>query len=131
MKNILIYLCLLFMSSVALADIILDNKTDYPEKAKSKIAVQWAESGESIQKENKSILNNSILDESSLKILKQNGLIKITPPNKAKYFRIVVWSTDKKIPDFLTSWVDIVPTKTYIVNQDLLIPAVLMSGSGC
>jgi hypothetical protein len=64
-------------------------------------------------------------------MLKQNGLIKITPPNKAKYFRIVVWSTDKKIPDFLTSWVDIVPTKTYIVNQDLLIPAVLMSGSGC
>jgi len=120
-----------FMSSVALADIILDNKTDYPAKANSSIAVQWAESGENIQKENKSILNHSMLNEHTLQSLKQNGLIKISPPNQAKYFRIVVWSTDKKTPDFLTSWVDIVPSKTYTINQDLLIPAVLMSGSGC
>jgi len=131
MKNILIYLCMSFMSSVALADIILDNKTDYPAKANSSIAVQWAESGENIQKENKSILNHSMLNEHTLQSLKQNGLIKISPPNQAKYFRIVVWSTDKKTPDFLTSWVDIVPSKTYTINQDLLIPAVLMSGSGC
>lgn len=129
MKNILLYLCLSFMTSVALADITLDNKTDYPEKGK--IAVQWSETAEAIQKANRHIVNGSTLDENSLNVLTQKGPIKLSPPNKAQYFRVVVWSTGKKFPDLLTNWVDIVPNKTYVLNPDLLVPAVLMSGTGC
>lgn len=133
MKKILVYLCLCFMASTALADgIVLDNETNYPEKGKpGKIAVQWAATVEITQKANKTIIYGSTLDLSALMMLPQKGQIKLTPPNHAKYFRVLVWSTDKHGPDLLTNWVDIVPNKTYTVNQDQLIPVVLMSGSGC
>lgn len=132
MKKILVYLALSLMTSVALADIILDNKTKYPEKTKqSKIAIQWSESSEAIQKANRHIINGSILDVNSLKVLRLKGPIKLSPPTKAQYFRVVVWSNGKKSPDLLTNWVDVVPNKTYVITQDLLVPAVLLSGTGC
>ncbi len=133
MKKILVYLCLLFMASVALADqIVLDNKTNYPEKDNpGTIAVQWVTSAKATQKANKTIINGLPLDSSSLIILSQKGQIPLTPPNHAHYFRLVVWSTGKQEPDLLTNWVDIIPNKTYIVNQDQLVPAILMSGAGC
>lgn len=121
------------MASAALADnIVLDNKTNYPEEMISgKIAVQWATSAEATQKANKAIMNGSRLDASSLMMLSQKGQTQLTPPKQAQYFRIVAWSTSKQEPDLLTNWVGIVPNKTYTVNQDQLVPAILMAGSGC
>lgn len=133
MKNILAYLCLFSMTSVALAEkIVIDNKTNYPEiNSPGKIAVQWGASAEATQEANKTIINGSTLDPSSLMMLSQNGQITLATPNHAHYFRLVVWSTNKQDPDLLTNWVDIVPNKTYIVNQNQLVPAILMSGAGC
>ncbi|HCU5991006.1 TPA: hypothetical protein ACK8SK_002213 [Legionella pneumophila] len=133
MNKILIYLCLYFMTSITLAGkIVIDNKTNYPVKDNSrKIAVQWVTTVEATQKANKIIINGSKLDLSSLKIITQKGKTQLTLPNHSHYFRVVVWSTGKQQPDLLTNWVDIVPNKTYIINQDQLVPAILMSGTGC
>ncbi|KTD57086.1 hypothetical protein Lsai_1690 [Legionella sainthelensi] len=133
MKKILVYLYLNLMASgVFGGNIVLDNKTDYPEKGKfGKIAVQWAVSAKAIQKANKSILNRTTLDTNSLMMLTQKGMVQLTSPNHALYFRLVAWSKDNKEPDFLTNWVDIVANKTYVVNQNQLVPRVLMAGAGC
>ncbi|CAM2892923.1 Uncharacterised protein [Legionella steigerwaltii] len=133
MNKILVCLCIYFTASAALADqIVLDNKTNYPAKNNpGKIAVQWVTSAEATQEANKTIINGSKLNLSSLMILPQKGQIRLTPPNHAHYFRVVVWSSGNKEPDLLTNWVDIVPNKTYIVNQDQLVSAILMSGAGC
>ncbi|HIG0328469.1 TPA: hypothetical protein ACX87D_002368 [Legionella pneumophila] len=133
MNKILIYLCLYFMTSITLAGkIVIDNKTNYPVKGNSrKIAVQWVATVEATQKANKIIINGSKLDLNSLKIITQKGKTQLTLPNDSHYFRVVVWSTGKQQPDLLTNWVDIVPNKTYIINQDQLVPAILMSGTGC
>ncbi|PWY56005.1 hypothetical protein DGG96_08655 [Legionella qingyii] len=133
MNEISAYLCLYFMASTALAtSIVLDNKTNYPEKSNpGKIAIQWAASAEAIQENNKTIMNGSKLDLRSMMTLSQKGQIQLNIPNHAHYFRVVVWSTGKKKPDLLTNWVDIVPNKTYILNQNQLASAILLSGAGC
>ncbi|KTD00787.1 hypothetical protein OQJ19_15040 [Fluoribacter gormanii] len=133
MNKISVYLYLYLMASAALATpIVLDNKTNYPAKNnEGKIAIQWAASAEAIQERNRSIINGSKLDSRSLKTLSQKGQIELNLPNQAQYFRVVVWSTDQKEPDLLTNWVNIVPNKTYILNQDQLASAVLVSGAGC
>ncbi|WP_454783843.1 hypothetical protein [Legionella sp. WA2024007413] len=133
MNKILVYLCLYFMASTALAtQIVLDNKTNYPTKNnQGKIAVQWKASAEAIQESNRAIVNGFKLDLSSIIILSQQGQIPLGLPNQAHYFRVLVWSTDKKEPDLLTNWVDIVPNKTYTLNQDQLAAAILVSGAGC
>ncbi|HAT8830689.1 TPA: hypothetical protein ACT9MM_000866 [Legionella pneumophila] len=133
MNKILIYLCLYFMTSITLAGkIVIYNKTNYPVKDNSrKIAVQWVATVEATQKANKIIINGSKLNLNSLKIITQKGKTQLTLPNDSHYFRVVVWSTGKQQPDLLTNWVDIVPNKTYIINQDQLVPAILMSGTGC
>ncbi|HHP7842943.1 TPA: hypothetical protein ACSHSZ_001836, partial [Legionella pneumophila] len=112
--------------------IVIYNKTNYPVKDNSrKIAVQWVATVEATQKANKIIINGSKLNLNSLKIITQKGKTQLTLPNDSHYFRVVVWSTGKQQPDLLTNWVDIVPNKTYIINQDQLVPAILMSGTGC
>ncbi|KTD53564.1 hypothetical protein Lsan_3974 [Legionella santicrucis] len=133
MKKIFVYLGLYFMASgVFGGNIVLENKTDYPEKDKlGKIAVQWAVSAKAIQKANKDILNHATLNSNSLMMISQKGKIQLTTPNDARYFRLVVWSNDNPEPDFLTNWVDIVPNKTYVVNQNQLVHRVLMAGAGC
>lgn len=133
MKKIFVSLCLNFMTSLVLANsIVLDNKTNYPKKDKlGKIAVQWAVSAKTVQKANKNLLKGSTLNSSSLLMLTQTDKIKLTMPNNARYFRVVVWSSDKQEPDLLTNWVDIIPNKTYVVNQNQLIQRVLMAGAGC
>ncbi len=119
-------------SGVFGGNIVLENKTDYPEKDKlGKIAVQWAVSAKAIQKANKDILNHATLNSNSLMMISQKGKIQLTTPNDARYFRLVVWSNDNPEPDFLTNWVDIVPNKTYVVNQNQLVHRVLMAGAGC
>lgn len=133
MKKILVYFSLYFMVSVVLANnIVLKNDTNYPEKGKpGTIGVQWATSTEDTQKANKGITNDSIIDLSLMKVLSQKGHTQLSPPEHSQYFRVVVWSTGKDKPDFVTNWVNIIANKTYIVKQDQLIPAVLMSGAGC
>lgn len=131
MKKTLVYLCLYFMASTVLADdIVLNNKTNYPEKDNpSKIAVQWVNSSEATQKATRLMMKD--LDQNSLMMLSKKGQIKLTLPKHAQYFRILVWSNGKQEPDLLTNWVNIVPNKTYTLNQDHLTSALLMSGSGC
>lgn len=131
MKKSLIYLWLNCMASTALANgFVLDNKTNYPgNNTAEKIAIQWVASTEATQKNNKLLLND--LDLSSILMLSKKGQIKLKPPLDVHYFRVLVWSTGKQEPDLLTNWVSIVPDKIYTLNQDYLIPAVLMSGAGC
>ncbi len=133
MKKILAYLCLCFVTSIALADnLVLDNETTYPEQGKpGKIAVQWATTAEATQKANKAIINGKNLDLSTFIMLSKKGQTQLSLPGQAKYFRVVVWSGKQENPDLLTNWVDIVTNKTYIINNELLVPAVLISGSGC
>ncbi|QLZ69269.1 hypothetical protein FOLKNPGA_02051 [Legionella sp. PC1000] len=75
MNKISVYLCLYLTASISFAtQIVLDNKTDYPAKDnRGKIAVQWVTSAEAINESNKTIINGSKLDLSSLKILSQKG----------------------------------------------------------
>lgn len=133
MKKIFILLCFNFMTSVVFANsIVLDNKTDYPSKDKlGKIAIQWAVSAKAVQEENKSILNGISINSSSLMMLTQKGKVELSSPDNARYFRLVVWSNDKQEPDLLTNWVDLIPNKTYVVNQGQLVPKALLSGAGC
>ena len=133
MKKILVFLCLSFMASIVLANsIMLENKTNYPEKGRlGKIAVQWATSAKAVQNANKSMLNGTALNSSSLMLLNQKGKIQLSSPNNARYFRVVVWSSDKQKPDLLTNWVDINPNKTYVVDQSQLVPIVFMAVAGC
>lgn len=119
-------------SGVFANSIMLDNKTNYPQKNKfGKIAVQWAVSVKEVQKANKSVLHDATLNTNSFMMLAQNGKIKLNSPNNARYFRVIVWSNDQEKPDLLTNWVDIIPNKTYVLNQNQLVPRVLMAGAGC
>ncbi|WED44598.1 hypothetical protein [Legionella cardiaca] len=133
MKKIFILLCSSFMTSAVFASsIVLDNKTNYPKKDTfGRIAIQWAVSAKAVQKANENILNGAILNSNSLMILTQKGKVELSSPNNARYFRLVVWSNDKKEPDLLTNWVDFIPNKTYVVHQNQLVPRMLMAGSGC
>lgn len=133
MKKIFIFLCLSYMTSSIFANsIMLDNKTNYPQKNQfGKIAVQWVASVKEVQKANQSMLNDATLNANSLMILAKKGKIKLISPNNARYFRVIAWSNDKEKPDLLTNWVDIIPNKTYVVNQNQLVPRILMSGAGC
>lgn len=133
MKKIFISLCLILMTPLVLANsFVLDNKTNYPKKDKlGKIAIQWALSAKAVQKANKNILNDSTLNSSALMMLTQKGKIQLKSPKNARYFRVVVWSSNKQEPDLLTNWVDIIPNKTYILNQQQLVQRALMAGAGC
>lgn len=127
MKKIFVYLGLYLMTSSVLADgIVINNNTNYPVNGKpGKIALQWVNSAEGTQKANWQ------MDLSAVTMLSKKGQIKITPPHHAHYFRVLVWSTGKQKADLLTNWVTLVPNKTYTLNQEHLIPAILISGAGC
>ncbi|KTC91277.1 hypothetical protein OQJ15_14700 [Fluoribacter dumoffii] len=132
MKKIFFFLYLSLMTSLVFANsIVLDNKTNYPKEKLGKIAVQWSVSAKAIQEANKNILNGTTLHSSSLTMLRQNDKIYLKSPKNARYFRIIVWLNDKQQPDLLTNWVDIIPDKTYVVNQNQLVPRALMVGAGC
>lgn len=110
----------------------LDNQTSYPEsKPKSKIAVQWAATAKEVADENNALMTNEPLNTANMKTLAQRGKINLTIPNDAEYFRVLIWTSGKGDPDYLSNWVDIVPSKTYTIGDDDLSPAVLMSGMGC
>lgn len=131
-KTIPFFLSLLITTVGFTENIVLENQTSYPVKnEKSKIAIQWATSVKEVQEGNNAFLYGSDLNQASVQVLTQSGTVSLVIPEKAEYFRVLVWSKEEKDPDLLTNWIDIVPNKTYTLKADYLVPAVLMSGSGC
>ena len=131
MKKITIFfLSLLVVATGFTENLVLENQTSYPNK-KSKIAVQWANSGKEVDEGNNAMISGSKLNSDSLQVLTQSGKTTLTIPKNAEYFRILAWSKSEGDPDLLTNWVDIVPNKTYTLKQDHLVPSVLMLGTGC
>lgn len=127
MKTILF----LFLATALFSEtIILDNQTPYPTK-QSKIAVQWANSAKQVDDDNKALMYGGKMNPETIQTLFQTGKVKLTLPQKAQHFRVLVWSKGSGEPDFTTNWIDITPNKTYTLETDYLVPVVLMSGSGC
>ena len=113
-------------------DLVLENQTSYPAKdKKAKIAIQWASSAKEVDEANYALTYGLQLKPESIQVLAQSGKVHVAIPDKAQYFRMLVWSTGTGDPDFLTNWVDIVPNKTFTLNKEHLVPAPLMLGTGC
>ena len=98
---------------------------------KSKIAVQWAASAREVEEYNQALMYGPPLDQKTMQVLTQSRKNNLKVPEKAQHFRVLLWSKGEGDPDFLTNWVEVVPNKTYILDQDHLVPVVLMSGTGC
>lgn len=129
MKKIAFFL---LFSVAAFADsFLLHNKTSYPAASGSKMALQWASSAREVEMGTQALKHGAALDAASLYSLGQTGKIRLTLPNGAKYFRVLVWSHGKGEPDLHTNWVEIAPGKSYTLEADHLIPTVLLSGMGC
>jgi hypothetical protein len=133
MKKIMICLLQLLVVSVGFAEnILIDNETTFPlKKQKSKLVIQWAAGAKEIQEANKAIIHGLKLNPSSLQIISKSGENILSIPKNATHFRLLAWSKDGKMPDLLTSWVDVVPNKSYKLQKDQLVLAALMSGAGC
>lgn len=132
-KTILFILCfqLAASSCIFAENLVLENQTSYPQmNKKSIISVQWAASAKEVDEGNKALIYGFKLKPESLKRLSQSGN-KLDIPKKAEYFRVLVWTAGEESPDLVTNWVDVIPDKTYVLKQDHLVPAVLMSGTGC
>lgn len=130
MKKIL--LLVLFGVSVFAENLILDNQTSYPlPKSQSKMAIQWASSAREVQEKNEALIQGMKLNPAELQALTQQGKSKITFPKNVEYFRVLVWPKGKGSPELLTNWVEIVPNTTYLLKEEHLVPAVLMTGMGC
>ena len=128
---ILFVLSLFIIAATGFADnLILENQTTYPsENQKAKIAVQWATSAKEVEEGNKAITYSQPLK--ALETLKESGKVSLNIPEKAEYFRVLVWSKGEGEPDLLTNWVEIIPNKSYTLKPDHLVPAILMLGTGC
>ncbi|MCL9682779.1 hypothetical protein [Legionella maioricensis] len=133
MKIIMACLLQLLVASAGFAEnILINNETTFPiKKQKSKLVIQWAASAKEIQEANKAIIYGLKLDPSSLQIISKAGENILNIPKNAAHFRLLAWSKDAEMPDLLTSWVDVVPNKSYKLQKDQLVLAVLMSGAGC
>lgn len=113
-------------------ELCLMNKTSYPQDfPNSTMAIQWASSAQEVDRDNKALLNGDRVDPSTLAVLKQSGSNKLVIPDKAQHFRVLVWTKGEGEPDLHTNWVDVVPNKTYTLQNDHLVPTVLMAGMGC
>lgn len=128
MKKIILLLVL--TTSLLAESISLDNQTEYPTK-QSKMAVQWANSAREVDENNKALMAGKSLNRSTLQEISQPGKIKLTIPQKAQQFRVLVWPQNSKEPEYTTNWINITPNKIYTLENDYLIPVILMPGSGC
>lgn len=126
-------LLFLFVTHIGFAaHIVLNNQTLKPTKdQQSTIIIQWATSAKDAEENNLKVRQGIKLNPDSLQTLTQTGILNLIIPKKAEYFRVLVWSKGKRDPDLLTNWVDVVPNKTYTLNEDHLIPFILMAGAGC
>ena len=131
-KFIFLIVVFFFETNGFASDITLDNATSYPQKNQnSKIAVQWANSAKELEEANQALASGTKLNPNTFQFLNQSGKIKLSVPKKAEYFRVLAWSKENSEPDFNTNWVEIIPSKTYRLEDDQLVPSVLMSGMGC
>lgn len=128
MKKIALFL--LLTSAIFAESITFDNQTNYPTK-QSKMAIQWANSAREVDEDNKALMHGGTVNSNTLQPISQTGKVKLTIPKKAQQFRVLVWSKGSGEPDYTTNWIDITLNKTYKLENDYLIPVVLMSGSGC
>ncbi len=110
--------------------ITFDNQTRYPAK-QSKMAIQWAHSAREVDQLNQALMNGEQINPAALQNISQKGKMKLTVPKKAELFRVIVWSEGAVEPDYTTNWIDITADKTYMLENDYLIPVALMSGTGC
>lgn len=121
------------ISSTAFSEeIVLNNNTTHPNRdLNSKIAIQWASTAKEVDEDNKALIYGVKLNSDTIQFLNQSGKVTLTIPKNAEYFRVLLWSKNEENPDLLTNWVDIIPKKTYTLDAGHLVPAVLMSGTGC
>lgn len=134
MKKIaLFFFSLLVVATTGFAEnLVLENQTSYPAKnPNSKMAIQWASSGREVDDGNNAMINGAKLNSNSMQPLTKSGKVNLNIPKNAEYFRVLVWSKGEGNPDLLTNWVEVVPNKTYKLEADHLVPAVLMFGFGC
>lgn len=95
------------------------------------MALQWAHSAQEVDEGNMALMQGKSIDQKNLQYLNQSGTVNVNFPQKAQYFRVLVWTKGEKNPDFHTNWVDIESGKTYVLKQDQLVPTVLIHGTGC
>lgn len=117
--------CLFFTATLFADSFTLENETPF-----YKIAVQWASSARMVQESNDSLIQGDRISPSDLYYPRQAKAI-VTIPKNASYFRVLVWQTKQKLPDLLTNWVEVVPGKTYLLEEDHLTPVLLLNGMGC
>lgn len=134
-KTIMFFLsCLMMALQVFAEQVVLDNQTSHPnEKNRSKIVVQWATSANEVEEGNQAMIYGWELNSGTMQNVERSGKILLNVPSRVKYFRLLVWSNGASIasPNLLTNWVNIVPNKTYTLQEDFLIPSILMAGTGC
>ncbi len=131
-KVMLFFLSILVVPTGYTERFVLNNQAFNPSTSyKTRIAVQWATSAKEIEESNHKLQNGITLKPDALRVLTQTGKNTLEIPQKAEYFRVLLWSKSTGAPDFFTNWIDIVSNKTYTLNKEHLIPFVLMSGAGC
>lgn len=132
-KKMLFILSMAMVAATGFAEnLVLDNQTSYPsDNPRTKMAIEWASSGKEVEEENHALMSRKKLNTNRMQMIRQSGTVNLNLPQNAEYFRVLVWSNGEGEPDLHTNWVDVVPNKTYTLKPDLLVPTVLMSGSGC
>lgn len=133
MKKIALFCFSILVATTGFADsFVLNNQAErFTDNKKSKIAILWASSGKNVEESNKIILQGKKLNPKSLQVVTHLGKNHFDIPKNTEYFRVLVWSKGEIEPSLLTNWVEIVPNKTYTLNEDYLIPRTLTSGMGC
>ncbi len=126
-KFMLIFLSLFMVATTGFAETFtLDNQTKY-----SPMHIQWASSAKEVDDDNQAMMQGLKINRDTLQVVPKSGKVTLTIPNKATYFRILVWSKKGETPDFHTNWIEVEPNKTYTLKNDQLVPIALMSGMGC
>lgn len=133
MKKIILFFLSILVVTTGYADsFVLNNQAPNHTNAKqTKIAIQWANSAKEVEESNNKMKQGGKLNLKSLQVVTQLGKINLEIPKNAEYFRVLVWSKGLANPDLLTNWLDVIPNKTYTLNDEHLFPIVLMSGMGC
>lgn len=121
----------LFGSFSLFGDMItLDNQTPYPlPSTNTIIELQWASSSQEMAE--KTIDSLYQIDRTQNATPLSAGKNQLDIPNSQKYFRVLVWEKGEITPTYVTSWVLIIPDKTYTVEEKDLYLSVLSAGSGC
>lgn len=130
MKIKLFFLALLITATGFAENLVLENQTSYPIKT-SRMVIQWATTAKEVEEGNSALMYGLKLNPASLQELTQAGKVSLSIPQKAEYFRVLVWSKGEGEPDLHTNWVEVIPTKTYTLKAEHLVPSVLMLGTGC